>query len=88
MQKVLDKSIKRMDVEMNNCVSINLKKDQIVIKIAENADQKQIILSLIKKLPDLKKLYKVDNDLQAKSFVDLIKYLTNEVNLVGLNNFE
>lgn len=43
---------------MNNCVSINLKKDQIVIKISESADQKQIIVSLIKKLPDLKKLYK------------------------------
>ena len=43
---------------MRNCVSINLKKDYIVIKIAEDAEQKQIILSLIKKLPDLKKLYK------------------------------
>ena len=45
---------------MNNCVSINLKKDQIVIKIAEDAEQKQIIASLSKKLPDLKKLYKDD----------------------------
>lgn len=43
---------------MKNCISINLKKDQIVIKIAEDAEQKQIILSLTKKLPDLKKLYK------------------------------
>lgn len=43
---------------MNNCISINLKKDQIVIKIAEDAEQRDIILSLIKKLPDLKKLYK------------------------------
>ena len=47
-----------MDVKMNNYVSINLKKDQIVIKIAEDAEQRDIILSLIKKLPDLKKLYK------------------------------
>lgn len=45
---------------MNNCVSINLKKDQIVIKISEDAEQKQIIASLSKKLPDLKKLYKED----------------------------
>ncbi|MBQ2937555.1 MAG: septum site-determining protein MinC [Clostridia bacterium] len=43
---------------MKNCVSINLKKDYILIKIAEDADQKRIILSLDKKLPDLKKLYK------------------------------
>lgn len=43
---------------MKNCISINLKKDQIVIKIAEDAEQKQIMLSLSKKLPDLKKLYK------------------------------
>ena len=45
---------------MNNCVSINLKKDQIVIKISEEAEQKQIISALSKKLPDLKKLYKED----------------------------
>ena len=37
---------------MNNYVSINLKKDQIVIKISEEAEQKQIISSLLKKLPD------------------------------------
>ena len=43
---------------MRNCVSINLKKDYIMIKIAEDAEHKQIILSLVKKLPDLKKLYK------------------------------
>ncbi len=43
---------------MNNCVSINLKRDQIVIKIAEDADQRKIIAILTKKLPDLKKLYK------------------------------
>lgn len=45
---------------MNNCVSINLKKDQIVIKISEEAEQKQIISELSKKLPDLKKLYQED----------------------------
>ena len=45
---------------MNNCVSINLKKDQIIIKISEDAEQKQIIAALSKKLTDLKKLYKED----------------------------
>lgn len=43
---------------MKNCVSINLKKDEIVIKIAEDAEQREIVSALIKKLPDLKKLYK------------------------------
>lgn len=43
---------------MNNCVAINLRKNQIIIKIAENAEQRQIIAVLTKKLPDLKKLYK------------------------------
>lgn len=43
---------------MKNCVAINLRKDNIVIKIAEDAEQKDIMLCLMKKLPDLKKLYK------------------------------
>ena len=43
---------------MDNCVWINLKKDVIIIKISEHADQRKIILELTKKLPYLKKLYK------------------------------
>lgn len=42
---------------MKNCVTINLRKDNILIKISEEAEQKDIMLCLIKKLPDLKKLY-------------------------------
>lgn len=42
----------------NNYVSINLRKDEIVIKLDENAEQSQIIYTLRKKLPELKKLYK------------------------------
>lgn len=45
---------------MENCVSINLRKNEIVIKIAEDAEQKKIISELTKKLSDLKKLYKED----------------------------
>lgn len=41
-----------------NCVSINLRKNEIVIKIAEEAEQRDILYSLRKKLPELKKLYK------------------------------
>lgn len=43
---------------MKNCVSINLKKDEIVIKLSEEAEQKDIIEALKKKLTELKKLYK------------------------------
>ena len=43
---------------MRNCISINLKKDEIVIKISEDAEQKEIIDSLKKKVTELKKLYK------------------------------
>ena len=42
----------------NNYVSINLRKDEIVIKLDENAEQVQIISALKKKLPELRKLYK------------------------------
>ena len=43
---------------MKNCVSINLKKNEIVIKLNDNATQMEIIECLKKKLPELKKLYK------------------------------
>ena len=42
---------------MRNCVSINLKKNEILIKISEAAEQKDIVENLKKKLPELKKLY-------------------------------
>lgn len=42
----------------NNNVSINLRKDEIIVKLNETAEQNEIIESLKKKLPDLKKLYK------------------------------
>lgn len=42
----------------SNCVSINLRKDEIVIKLDEGAKQEEILSSLKKKLTELKKLYK------------------------------
>ena len=42
---------------MKNCISINLRKDKIIIKIQENAEQSDILYSLRKKIPELKKLY-------------------------------
>lgn len=43
---------------MENCITIQLKKNEIWIKIKEEAEEKEIIESLKKKLVDLKKLYK------------------------------
>ena len=43
---------------MKNCININLKKNEIVIKISEDAEFEEIKDSLKKKLPELKKLYK------------------------------
>lgn len=43
---------------MTNCLSINIKKDILIIKLQETAEQKDILDNLKKKLPDLKKLYK------------------------------
>lgn len=40
-----------------NCVSINLKKDEILIKIDENSKQEDILNELSSKLIELKKLY-------------------------------
>ena len=42
---------------MKSCITINLKKDDIVIKINEDFSQEDIMYSLRKKIPELKKLY-------------------------------
>ena len=42
----------------SSSVSINLKKDQILIKLNENAEQENIVEALKKKLPELKNTYK------------------------------
>ena len=42
---------------MINNVSINLKTDEVIIKIEDNATQDDIILELTKKLMELKKMY-------------------------------
>lgn len=40
-----------------NCVSINLKKDEIIIKIDDNAEQEEIIPELTSKISELSKMY-------------------------------
>lgn len=43
---------------MKSCISINLRKEDIVIKINEDYSQEDIMYALRKKIPELKKLYK------------------------------
>lgn len=45
---------------MKNCVTINLKTNEIIVKINEKAEHKEIIQCLKEKIKDLKKLYKDD----------------------------
>lgn len=45
---------------MTSCITIQLKKDEIWMKIREEAEEKEIIECLKEKLVDLKKLYKGD----------------------------
>ena len=46
----------------SSVISINLKKDEILIKINENAEQKEVIDSLKRKLPELKKFYREEKN--------------------------
>ena len=43
---------------MRNCVSINLRKNEILIKLSDDAEQKDIVENLKKKIQELKKMYK------------------------------
>lgn len=43
---------------MKNCIQINLKKNQIILKIAEESTWEEIEKTLTKKISELKKLYK------------------------------
>ena len=43
---------------MKNCITINYKKDKLVIKIEEDAKQEEIVKALERKLPELNIFYK------------------------------
>ena len=45
---------------INNRANISIKKNQVIIKIEENAEQKEILTDLRKKMIELKNLYKED----------------------------
>lgn len=74
---------------MKNCVTVQLKKDEIWIKIAEEAEEKQIIECLNRKLTDLKKLYKDDKTpikvvgkvLKNKEIEEIQEIIKKEINV-------
>ena len=41
-------------IEMKSCITINLRKDNIIIKINEDSSQEEIVYMLRKKIPELK----------------------------------
>ena len=45
---------------MKACINISMKKDQVIIKIDDNAEQRDIIANLKKKMIELKNLYQED----------------------------
>lgn len=45
---------------MSNYITISIKKNQVVIKVDENAEQKEIVTDLKKKIIELKNLYQDD----------------------------
>lgn len=66
-------------------------RDDIILNILEYRKNNNLINTVIiskYNYTQLKKLYNVDNELQSQSFVDLIKYICESIELVGLNNFE
>lgn len=74
---------------MKNCVMINLKKDEIVIKLNEEATQEEIIEALKKKLTELKKLYKNEKTpilvagkiLKNKEIDEIQQIIKNEIDV-------
>ena len=62
----------------NNCVSVNLKKDQIVIKIAEDAEQKRIISELKKLYKDEKTPIRIVGKVLKNKVIDEIQELIKE----------
>lgn len=74
---------------MRNPVGINMKKDEIIIRISEAAEQKEIIECLNKKMPALKKLYKTEKTpilvmgkvLKNKEIIEIKKIIQNNIDV-------
>lgn len=74
---------------MRNCVGINIKKDEIIIRISEGAEHAEIMECLNKKIPALKKLYKTEKTpicvvgkvLKNKEIEEIKKLISNNIDV-------
>lgn len=74
---------------MRNPVGINMKKNEIVVRISEGAEQKEIVECLNKKMPALKKLYKTEKTpilvvgkvLKNKEINEIKKIIQDNINV-------
>ena len=74
---------------MRNCVGINIKKDEIIIRISEGADHTEVMDCLNKKIPALKKLYKTEKTpicvvgkvLKNKEIEEIKKLITSNIDV-------
>jgi len=74
---------------MRNPVGISMKKDEIVIRISEGAEYKEIIECMNKKIPALKKLYKTEKTpisvvgkvLKNKEIEEIKKVIQKEIDV-------
>lgn len=74
---------------MKNCISVNLKQNELVMKINDDASYENILESLRKKLPELKKLYKDDKTpirvsgkiLKNREIDELQEIIKNEIDV-------
>lgn len=74
---------------MRNPVGINMKKDEIIVRISEKAEYKEIIECLEKKMPALKKLYKTEKTpilvtgkvLKNKEINEIKKIIQDSINV-------
>lgn len=74
---------------MKNCLSINLKRNELVIKIKEDASYENIIESFKRKIPELKKLYQDDTTpmritgklLKNKEIDEILELIKDEIDV-------
>lgn len=74
---------------MRNPVGINMKKDEIIVRISEGAEYKEIIQCLNKKIPALKKLYKTEKTpifvtgkvLKNKEIIEIKKIIQDNIDV-------
>ena len=74
---------------MTRCISINLKQEEIVVKINEEASQEEIIKELKKKVKQLKKLYQDEKTpiritgkaLKTKELEEVQEIIQNEIDV-------